>query len=82
MSDQVSLPETLTEIDRLALELSKANRKIAVANAEKAISQNELAEVSYKYLVLQIYMKYNLTEKDVIDENGVILRGGAVKNEK
>lgn len=71
--------ERLQETDRMALELSKANRKTALANAEKAIAQNETAELAYKYVVLQLYMKYGLTEQDAISEQGEILRGGAVK---
>lgn len=68
----------LSDADRLALELAKANRKTAIAIAEKAIAQNETAELAYKYLVLQIYMKYSLSEVDAISENGEILKGGAV----
>lgn len=68
----------LQEVDRLALELSKANRKIALVQAEKALAQNETAELAYKYVVLQIYMKYGLTETDAITENGEILKGGAI----
>lgn len=69
--------ERLQETDRLALELAKANRKTALANAEKAIAQNETAELAYKYVVLQLYMKYGLTEQDAISEQGEVLRGGA-----
>lgn len=68
----------LSEVDRLALELSKANRRIALVQAEKAIAQNETSEMAYKYVVLQLYMKYGLTEFDAISEAGDILRGGAV----
>lgn len=71
----------LQEVDRLSLELSKANRKTALAQAEKALAQNETAELAYKYMVLQIYMKYGLTEADVITENGEILKGAAIKGQ-
>jgi hypothetical protein len=71
--------ERLQETDRLTLELAKSNRKTALANAEKAIAQNETAELAYKYIVLQLYMKYGLTEQDAISEQGEILRGGAAK---
>ncbi len=71
--------EKLSEVDRLALELAKANRKIALTQAEKAIAQNETSELAYKYVVLQLYMKYGLTEVDAISEAGDILRGGAPK---
>jgi hypothetical protein len=70
--------EKLAEVDRLALELAKSNRKTVLAQAEKALAQNETAELAYRYVVLQLYMKYGLTEADAITEGGEILRGGAV----
>lgn len=78
----MDMPETakekLLDIDRMSLELAKSNKRTALANAEKAIAQNENAELAYKYIVLQLYMKYGLTEADAINEQGEILRGGAV----
>lgn len=67
----------LRDIDRMVIELAKANKKTALAQAEKSLAQNELAELSYKYVVLQLYMKYGLTEADVITESGEIIKGGA-----
>lgn len=67
----------LAEVDRMALELAKANRKTALAQAEKALAQNETADLAYKYVVLQLYMKYGLTEADAITEGGEIVKGGA-----
>jgi uncharacterized protein YxjI len=64
----------LQEADKLALELAKMNKRLAAVNAEKALAQNETAEIHYKYVVLQIYMKYNLTPDDTIDEHGNIVR--------
>lgn len=75
-------PTKLQEIDRLVLELSKANRKTAVANAEKALAQNETAELAYKYVVLQLYMKYKLTEMDAINEAGDIILNGALPKDQ
>jgi hypothetical protein len=69
--------ERLQEVDRMALELAKANRKTALANAEKALAQNETAELAYKYVVLQICMKYGLTDADLLNEDGSFVRGGA-----
>lgn len=69
--------ERLQEVDRMALELAKANRKTALANAEKALAQNETAELAYKYVILQICMKYGLTEVDLLNEDGSFVRGGA-----
>lgn len=70
-------PDKLSEIDRMALELSKCQRQVAVAEAKTALANNEKAELQYKYVVLQIYMKYNLTEQDALNENGDIMYGGA-----
>lgn len=69
-------PAKLAEVDRMALELAKSNRKTALAQAEKALAQNETADLAYKYVVLQLYMKYGLTEADAITEAGEIVRGG------
>lgn len=71
--------EKMAEVDRLALELAKSNRKTALAEAQTALAKNDNAELSYKYVVLQIYMKYGLNETDAITEAGEILRGGAVQ---
>jgi hypothetical protein len=68
----------LTEEDRLALEVAKARRETAVAQAKEALAKNETAELAYKYVTLQIFMKYGLTAADALAENGDILRGGAV----
>lgn len=72
--------ERLSDVDRMALDLAKSNKKLAVAQAEKALAQNETAEVSYKYVVLQLYMKYGLTAEDAITEAGDIIRGGAIES--
>lgn len=75
-----SCHQKISEVDRLSLELAKANRKTAVAYAERSLAQNETAEIAYKYTVLQLYMRYRLTEADAINENGEIIRGGAVRD--
>jgi hypothetical protein len=72
--------DKLLDSDRMLIELAKANKKLALANAEKALAQNETADVNYKYMVLQLYMKYNLSAQDTIDELGNIVRGGANKS--
>ena len=68
----------LQEADRLALELAKSKRQTALAEAKTALANNENAELAYKYVVLQLYMKYGLTERDAISEAGEILVGGAI----
>lgn len=71
--------EQLVPEDRHALEIAKMNRKLALSAAEKALAENNAAEISYKYVVLQLYMKYGLTEADAIDEQGFVLRGANSK---
>lgn len=65
----------LSEVDRLSLEVAKANRRAALAAAKQAMAENEASEGAYKYFVLQLYMKYGLTERDAIGENGAIMKG-------
>lgn len=66
--------DRLSDLDKSTLGLSIMNRKLALANAEKALAQHENAELSYKYLVIQLYMKYGLTTADTITENGDIIK--------
>jgi hypothetical protein len=76
----IAIPRSVTkldEIDRMALELAKSQRQVALADAKTALANNEKAELQYKYVVLQLYMKYGLTEKDALNESGDILYGGA-----
>ena len=69
-NEQVSQEEEfLPENDRMALELAKAKRQVAMANAEKAVAQGETADIAYKYTVMQIYMKHGLTSEDTIQES-------------
>lgn len=72
-----TLPK-LQEVDRMALELAKSKRQTALAEAKTALANNDNAELAYKYVVLQLYMKYGLTERDAISEAGEIIKDGAV----
>lgn len=85
MSEQEkdALPvERISEEDRLTLELAKSNRKVALANAEKALAQNESSEVNYRYVVLQIFMKYGMNPNaDLLKEDGTVLRGGLLEQQ-
>lgn len=71
-------PSRLSDIDRMALELARQQRLTALADAKAAIAQNEKAELAYKYVVLQLYMKYGLTDADAISESGEIVKNGAL----
>lgn len=71
----------IDELDRMALELAKSRRQTALSDAKTALAQNETAEMAYKYVVLQIYMKYGLSEADALNENGEIIKDGALAQE-
>lgn len=71
--------EMLEDNDRHALETVKLKVTLAVTSAEKALAQNDVAKLSYNNLLLQLAMKYSLTNQDVISEEGEILRGAANK---
>ena len=74
----VEMPkEKLSDMDNLQLELAKSRSQTALANAKTAIADNQVAELNFKNIVLQLYMKYGLTQADAINEQGEILRGGA-----
>ena len=74
----VASSEKLSEVDKLTLDLAKTKRQTALAEAKTALANNENAELTFKYLVLQLYMKYSLTSDDAISETGDIVRGGAI----
>lgn len=76
--EAVSPGPRLLEVDRMALELAKQRRQTALAEAKTALAQNDNAELAYKYVVLQLYMKYGLTDRDAISETGEIIKDGAV----
>lgn len=65
-------PTSLSEIDKLHLDLIKSNKKASIAEAKEYIAKSEKADLEYKNFVLQIFMKYKLTNVDSIDENGNI----------
>jgi hypothetical protein len=69
----------LMDVDKLQLDLAKEKRSTALAEAKTALANNEKAELSFKYVVLQIYMKYGLTDADAISETGEIVKNGAIK---
>ena len=66
--------ERISDNDRFAMELLKLNRKVSVLEAEKAILSSQNADANYKYAVLQLYMRYGLSQDDTIDDSGKIIR--------
>jgi hypothetical protein len=67
--------EFLSENDKHALDLIKLKRALSAATAEKVLAQNEVTELTYTNLLLKLSMKYGLKEKDLITEQGEIIRG-------
>lgn len=71
--------EKLSDVDRLSLDLARTKRQTVLAEAKTALANNENAELQYKYLILQVYMKYGMTADDALSEDGKIIRGGAIQ---
>lgn len=72
--------ECLSAEDAGAMNSAKLNAELALSQAKEAIAKSQVQELQHKYLVLQLFFKYGLTEKDHITPQGVIVRGG-VTNE-
>lgn len=81
-TDVTPVQEKMHEQDRMVLELAKSRLQTAEAQSKEALAKKETADVTYRYIVLQLYMKYGLTVADAITENGDIVRGGAVQQGK
>jgi hypothetical protein len=72
----------LMDVDKMALDLAKARAQTVLAEAKAAAAEAKNAELGFKYVVLQIYMKYGLCEQDAISEEGLIIKGGAVPQQE
>lgn len=72
-----TIAESLTETDRGLIENAKLKRELAMSNVKGALAQSENAELSYNNIILQLALKYKLSEGDIIEENGNIKRVGS-----
>jgi len=72
------LPEKLADIDRLSIELANSRKETALSEAKLALAKNEIAELNHRNLVLQIFQKYGLSANDSFNNDGTIIRGGAL----
>jgi hypothetical protein len=70
----------LADEDKAALDLAKSRKETAAAVAREATAKGETAELAFRYVVLQLYMKYGLSTNDALSDNGDILIGGAATN--
>ena len=75
MTDEVK-PVALEEADKATLNQAILNRKVALLQAEKVLAQHELAEMTFKYIKVQLFRKYGLNDNDQINEAGEIIRAG------
>jgi hypothetical protein len=67
--------ERIIENDKLTIDLAKSKVETAIASVNAAKSALEAAEMTYRYMVLQLFNKYDLTSQDSITNEGVIQRG-------
>lgn len=70
----VQVVERLEDADKTVLDLAKAKRELAIANAKLAVSQGETADATYSNLVLRLALKYRLSDGDILAEDGTITR--------
>lgn len=66
--------ERLSDADMLSLERANNKRQLALANAKAATVEAEAAELSYKNLVMQLFMKHGLSQDDAINPDGSLRR--------
>lgn len=70
----VQVVESLTADDKAALDTTRAKKDAALTAARLAVSEGENAELRYNNLVLNIALKYHLTDGDSFSPEGVITR--------
>lgn len=73
--------ESLLQEDKQVLEIAKLQKKLAEKEAQKALAENNSADLQYRYLILQLYMKYGMTALDALDEQGNIHRNYQLKQQ-
>lgn len=64
----------LLDVDKLSLDLAKAHNQSALSEAKVAQVKAENSELVFRYLVLQLYRKYGLSDTDSISEAGEIIK--------
>lgn len=71
----------ISDADKSNIDVARLKKLLYTAEARAAILQNEKIDIEYKYLILQMYMKYGLTNDDAISENGDIVKNALKKSE-
>lgn len=77
---KVDVVERLSEQDKAMLDLTKAKRETALANAKAALAQNEASELGYNNVILQFALRYGLVDGDQINDDGTIKRKSVQPN--
>jgi hypothetical protein len=78
----MSEEEHISKEDLMNWQNSRVNTNIARLKAEKAVEEHKNAELASRNLLLTLYLKYKLDEKDSIDlETGVIKMFNTSSNE-
>lgn len=71
---RTALPERLSESDQGQIDNSKLKRELAMERVKNALAQSENSELMHNNIILQLALKYNLKEGDIINEDGTIQR--------
>lgn len=71
---KIEVVERLTDADKAVLDLAKAKSELALANAKTALAQSEAAQLSCHNVILQLAIKYHLSDGDTINDDGSIKR--------
>jgi len=66
--------EKMAEEDMFKLERAFAKKQLAEKDVQRANAEQEAADLSYRNVVLQLFMKYGLTEADSINNDGTFTR--------
>lgn len=75
MTEEKKENPKIEEMDRMTLELSKQRKMTAMVAVENA-------ELTYRNVIMQLFMKYQLDSSDTIKEDtGEIIKGGAAQPE-
>lgn len=75
MTEEKTENPKIDEMDRMTLELAKQRKMTAMVAVENT-------ELTYRNVIMQLFMKYDLDASDTIKEDtGEIVKGGAVQAE-
>lgn len=74
------MPEKISEVDQLKLQAAKDAKTTAKVKVDLALAESNLAEMTYRYAILQTFHKYNMSSLDSLSEDGTIIKNGNAPN--